>query len=265
MNSSVNVPLDQIPFANAVVYGVIILAVLALLFLFGRWFLSKSGVIEIGPLKLKREQQGLSTMHRMDEDSKDSDDSMKTRLRQFTNSMANRILDSFSDYRMCAMTKRALAAAIRFPLYESVNNNHFTKELMPDRFDNYRQRILDQIREEYTGVLLVFDDFSCAKGDELPDWDAAQIRIEQLLDTWLRNTCLAQKECSQEKLDTYQEYQASFKESSDEYRKKIAEDCIAKNERYVTELTHRIMLLETEMKSREEEIKRITPSVLARA
>lgn len=260
MNSNLDVNLGTIPLANAIVYSVLILAALAIAFLFVRWLLTKSGVTGLGGFKIKKEQQGLTSMHSMDEDNKDSDDAMKTRLRQFTNSMANRILDSFWSYHLCAMTKRALAAAIRFPLYESVNNNHFTKELMPDRFDNYRQRILDQIREEYIGILLVFDDFSCTKGDELPAWNTAGTLIEQLLDTWLRNTCIAQIECSQEKIDTYKKYKATFDESEDEYRSKIAEDCLSKNERYTLELKNRVMLLESEMRSREEKVASLTPS-----
>jgi hypothetical protein len=260
MNSNLDVNLGTIPLANAIVYSVLILAALAIAFLFVRWLLTKSGVNALGGFKIKKEQQGLTTMHNMDEDSKDSDDAMKTRMRQFTNTMANRILDAFGEYHLCAMTKRALAAAIRFPLYESVNNNHFTKELMPDRFDNYRQRILDQIREEYTGVFLVFDDFSCTKGDKVPSWATASVLIEQLLDTWLKNTCIAQQDCSQEKADTYTKYRAGFAESDDEYRTKIADECIAKNERYITELMHRVMLLDNEMKGREERIRQLTPS-----
>jgi len=250
MEGTVVANLSEMPLSSIIAYGIVIFIVLMMGMMFMKWLLTKSGVSSVGTLIIKREQEGQTAMYSMNEANKDTDDVMRQRLREGTNSMSNRILELFNAYKLCPMTRRSLAAALRYPLYESINNNHFTKELMPEKYNDYRQRILDQVHEEFVGVYLASKDISCSV-DSLPDWLHSKRIIEQLIDTWLLNTCRAQKDCSLTKIDTYKKYSETFKENKDDFRNKIIDSCIAKNNHYIEEMAKRIIQLSSEIESRE--------------
>ena len=222
------------------------------LILIGTW-LSKAGYIQLGSFTVRKEQQGQTTMHSMNEENDDLDDYLHMKLRQMTNTFRQRIINMFADYKNCTMTKRALSSAIRFPLYESVHNNHFTKELMPGQFEKYRQRILDSLEDEYKDICTTSDETTCGNNG-LPTWKTAAIIIEQLLDVWLRDTANLVQDCSTQKLDVYKKYLAMYEESKDKYRTTIAKACVEKNSRYVEELDRLSEKLGYTIKSREEKL-----------
>lgn len=226
-------------------------AVIALV-LVGTW-LSNMGYIQLGSFTIRKEQQGQTTMHSMDEENNDLDDYLHMKLRQMTNAFRQRIINMFDAYENCTMTSRALSSAIRFPLYESVHNNHFTKELMPGQFEKYRQRILDALEDEYKDIASTSDKTTCGSND-LPPWKTASIIIEQLLDVWLRDTANLVQDCSSQKLGVYKKYLAMYEVNKDKFRITIANACIEKNNRYVEELNRLSEKLGYTIKNREEKL-----------
>ena len=238
-----------LPIDNLVI--VCITAVIALV-LVGTW-LNKAGYIQFGSFTIRKEQQGQTTMHSMNEENDDLDDYLHMRLRQMTNTFRQRIINMFSGYKNCAMTKRALSSAIRFPLYESVHNNHFTKELMPGQFERYRQRILDALEDEYKDICSTSDETTCGNNG-LPPWKTASIIVEQLLDVWLRDTANLVRDCATQKLEVYKKYLESYAENKDKFRVAITNACIEKNNRYVEELDRLSEKLGYTIKSREEKL-----------
>lgn len=222
------------------------------LVLTGTW-LSKAGYIQLGSFTVRKEQQGQTTMHSMNEENDDLDDYLHMKLRQMTNTFRQRIINMFSGYKNCTMTKRALSSAIRFPLYESVHNNHFTKELMPGQFEKYRQRILDSLEDEYKDICASSDETTCDSSG-LPPWKTAAVIIEQLLDVWLRDTANLVQDCSMQKLEVYKRYLSAYTENKDKFRIAITNTCIEKNSRYVEELDRLSEKLGYSIKSREEKL-----------
>lgn len=222
------------------------------LVLVGTW-LGKMGYIQFGSFTIRKEQQGQTTMHSMNEENDDLDDYLHMKLRQMTNTFRQRIINMFSGYKNCTMTKRALSSAIRFPLYESVHNNHFTKELMPGQFEKYRQRILDSLEDEYKDICSTSDETTCGNNG-LPAWKTASIIVEQLLDVWLRDTANLVQDCASQKLDIYKKYLAMYEVNKDKFRITIANACIEKNSRYVEELNRLSEKLGYEIKNREEKL-----------
>lgn len=241
--------LISLPILNLTV--VCLTAVVALV-LIGTW-LNSMGYIQIGSFTLRKEQQGQTTMHSMDEENNDLDDYLHMKLRQMTNAFRQRIINMFDAYDNCTMTGRALSSAIRFPLYESVHNNHFTKELMPGQFEKYRQRILDALEDEYKDIASTSDKTTCGSND-LPPWKTASVIIEQLLDTWLRDTANLVQDCSIQKLDVYKKYLILYSENKDKFRSAITTSCIEKNNRYVEELNRLSEKLTVTIKNREEKL-----------
>lgn len=216
-------------------------------------FLKNMGVIQFGSFTVKKDQEGQSIMHSMNEENNDLDDLLKLKLRQMTNSLRNRITNMFSDFDSCEVVPGALAASLRYPLYESIGNNHYTKELMPTSFPGYRQRMLESLRDEYLHLRRLSGRTSC-QINNLPEWDDAADRIEQFLDMWLRDLVNYVKDCSESKLLTYKKYLEYYDANKDAHRSRITKDCIEKNERYVRELDERSMQLSRDIRQREEKL-----------
>lgn len=212
-----------------------------------------ANVIQLGSFTIRKEQEGQTTMHAMNEENDDLDDYLHMKLRQMTNALRQRIVNMFCEYHSCTMTKRALSSALRFPLYESVNNNHFTKELMPGYFDKYRQRILGSLEDEYKDISTSASETDCESND-LPTWRVASVIIEQLLDVWLRETANAVQDCSRQKLEVYARYLTQYEESHDKFRTSITKACIEKNTRYIEALDRLAENLDRDIKDREEKL-----------
>lgn len=247
MELSIIESVAQMPPTSLVVLCITAAYVISMVFL----ILRRAGVIQIGNITIRKYQEGQTAMHSMDEENADADDFLKQKLRQMTNSLRSRIVAMFSEYPMCQMTRRALTSSLRFPLYESIGNNHFTKELMPERFDDYRQRMIDALYDEYTDLRISYNDLDCSS-DEMPPWETVSDNIEQFLDTWLRDVANQVKACSGQKIETYEKYMKLYESNHDTYRFNIAKNCADKNRRYIDELDRRTAQLSKDIKQRED-------------
>jgi hypothetical protein len=247
MDTSTISTIATMPTVNFVVLCATILGVISVLAL----ILNNMGFLQIGSFTVRKNQEGQTTMHSMDEENADTDDLLKSRLRQMTNSLRKRIFGMFGAYPACAMTKRALSSSLRFPLYESIGNNHYTKELMPDKFYEYRRRMLASLEDEYMDILVSISDTpGCLVQNELPAWEEAEAIVAEYLDRWLLDVVGMVSDCSRQKIETYNKYLKIFSASKDKYRSGIAESCIAKNTIYISELTSRASQLRAEIEQK---------------
>ena len=241
--------ITSMPLANLIV----VCFTTAVIIAFVGWLLHRASIIQIGPFTFRKEQEGQTTMYNMNEENANADDFVKLRLRQMTNALRQRIINMFNAYHACPMTRRALSSSLRFPLYESIGNNHFTKELMPDRFDGYRQRVFDSLKDEYIDVSTSSEETTCEKNN-LPSWTVARIIVEQFLDMWLVEVSNLVQDCSRQKLSTYTEYLTTYEKNKDTYRTAIVTSCIEKNKRYTEELSRLSERLSRDIRQREKEL-----------
>jgi len=235
-----------IPLPNLVVLAFIIVCVLVFFTYLAKHF----GVIQIGTFSIRKEQEGQTTMYNMNEEIKDADDFVQQKLRQMTNTLRQRIVNMFSTYTACSMTRRSLSSSLRYPLYESIGNNHFTKELMSERYEKYRLRILDLLKDEYVDICSKSGVTECGH-NELPDWPGAKASIEQFLDMWLLETANLVQDCAKMKLDTYGKYLPIYESNKDTYRAGIVKACITKNQHYIDSLDRLTEHLMHDIKDRE--------------
>ena len=246
INGSLASSLGAIPLLNLTV--ICVTALLALVII--AFVLNRVGFMQFGSFTIRKEQEGQTSMHAMDEENSDLDDYLHLRLRQMTNALRQRIINMFAHFQTCAMTKRTLSSALRYPLYESIGNNHFTKELMPGQVDKYRQRILDSLKDEYEELCLMSEEGSCAN-NELPPWKTASVIIEQFLDMWMRETANLVQDCARQKREVYKKYLASFTKSRDGFRISIAKSCIEKNTRYIESIGILVDSLDRDIRDRD--------------
>jgi len=197
----------------------------------------KLGISSLGPIKM--EQRNLSTEFKMNEDTREVDEICLRQIRLITNNMKLRINNVFADLKMCTLARVAISTSIRFPLYDSVANNHFTTELMPENFKEYRERLILMIKEEYISLSSASKEIQCNKDQLLPAWEQISQQLIDKIDQWIKSVSREVMITCKKKIAIYQNYLHSFLEMKDEWRVEIVKKCIEKNERYIVVLKER--------------------------
>ena len=233
----VDADLSTIPFENLALLlgGVAVLLILAALVIV--FVVKKLGFKNIGNIQL--EQRGQSTLYSMTEAAKDTDDICKRQMRYITGNIKIHVSNIFTEMNICPIARVAIASTIRLPLFESVANNHFTTELMPDHYDAYKNRIIEMIKDEYVSLAAFSKEVQCAR-DTLPQWDDVKIKLLECIDLWIRRISIEVMRCCEKKVIIYQKYLKEFEEVKDTYRAGIVKNLLEKNLRYIDVLKMRI-------------------------
>jgi len=232
MQGKIEADLAAMPLVNMVVFFVGIAMLLVLIAV----IMHKLGIISIGPIR--REHQGQSSIHTMNEENYKLDDACRKQMREVTNKMKRHISNIFAELRVCTIARLAIASVIRQPLYESVANNHFTTELMPEHYGAYRERIIEAMRDEYVSLSAASMDIQCGK-TAMPSWDDVGKQLVDCIDLWLKRVSREVLLCCDKKIGVYKEYLQNFESVKDGYRAGIVKKCIDKNERYASVLRTR--------------------------
>jgi len=233
MHGEVNADFTTMPVANMI----ILLAGIAFLLIITAVVIvvvvRKLGIKSFGPFKM--EHNSITTMYDMNEKIKDIDDLCHRQMRYITDRMKIHISNIFAEMNICIPARVSISSAIRFPLYESISNNHFTTELMPERYPIYRDRIIDTMKDEYISIATANKDEQCNR-DKLPPWEQMSDLLISCIDLWLKRIAKEVMDACEKKITVYKDYLRGFAESEDEFRIGICKECIEKNERYIREL-----------------------------
>ena len=236
MQGTIEADLAAMPLENlALLFGGIAF-LLVLLAVIAAVLVRKLGIKSLGPIKL--EQRGQSAMFNMNEENKELDDACRRRMRDETGKMKMHISNIFAELRICALARLAVSSTIRYPMYESVANNHFTTELMPERYGAYRERIIEAMADEYKSLSSASMDIQCGHAG-LPPWREVEKRLTECIDLWLRRISREVMLCCEKKIAVYQKYLPDFEAAKDDYRIGIVKGCIEKNGRYADVLKTR--------------------------
>lgn len=224
MQGNVTADLSSMPIGNLLVIFIGIAGLILIVTFVVRYLNIRS----IGPIK--REQESYSVINEMNSANKDVDDGLLAKLRDYTDETRVALVNSFKDTTMSGILRRALSGAVRFPMYKSINNNHFTKVLMPDRISAYRERILRQLRNEYEDLQMSAEQ----EGVRLLSWsDGGDKKLIEYLDSWISYAKSMVCEACSDKIQNYQEYK---KHITSDYWLKMVDSLIEKNRRYIERL-----------------------------
>jgi hypothetical protein len=186
-------------------------------------------------IPFKAEHNNTSSMYDMNEKIKDIDDLCHRQMRYATDRMKIHISNIFCKMNICVPARVSISSAIRFPMYESISNNHFTTELMPERYPIYRDRIIDTMKDEYVSIASASEDEQCTR-DKLPPWEQMKDKLVECIDSWLKRIAKEVMDSCEKKISIYKTYLRQFEESEDDFRIRICKECVEKNERYIREL-----------------------------
>lgn len=237
MHGEINADLAVMPFKNMAMLfgGATVLLILGAFLLV--YVVKKLGIKSLGPIKL--EQHGNASLYAMTETANGIDDVCRKQMRQITGNMKIHISNIFAEMQVCTIARIAISSTIRHPLYESIANNHFTTELMPDNYSAYRGRIIETMQDEYVALYAASKSGQC-KRESLPSWDTIGGRLSECVDVWLAKISRDLLAACEKKLAVYRDYLGRFEAAKDGYRAGIVKGLIDKNERYVTVLKTRM-------------------------
>lgn len=229
--------LSTIPFGNLALLlgGIAVLLILVSVIFF--YLIKRLGIKKLGNIQI--EHYGQSELYRMNEEKDTADDICRRAMRAVTANIKLYINNVFSNIKICPMARITIASNIRFPLFESVSNNHFTTELMPDHFEAYRSRIIELIKDEYVSLSSFSKEIKCSH-EQFPPWENVQTQLLECLDVWIKRIAREVYRTCEKKVMIYKKYYKQFFDAKDEYRARIAQKMYEKNERYIEVLKTRI-------------------------
>jgi hypothetical protein len=237
--AAVDVNFSTIPLSNIVALGVVGIAAFAVIIAGCVWAAKTLNIKKIGSIDILEETKKVyenynhmtSCQHFMDDEIHDVDDALRIRLQELTQSVELHTMNVLRQFLKSGILQESLAAHFSLVLTASVIKNHFTKELMPDRYKAYRERITTQFEDRY------LDAYSRVMDAEtgMPSWGKVGGALIGIVDNWLGHTKEAVRGACGDKIDIYSRYAQRFKD--DEYRTGIVNECIEKNKKYIANLT----------------------------
>jgi hypothetical protein len=204
------------------------------------FFVKKLNIRKFGPVERLEEQQkqffdeqqrrnevrnrSMSDQHFMDEENKENDEHLKERCQERTINMRLFFQNELAAIIDDPLTVSAICVHFRATFSNAIIKNHFTKELVPERYAKYRERILNELRAEYVNLAL-------RSNNRIPDVDIVLPIMENFLNSWLY--MIKDELCTtcQEKINVYERYKPRFNETPD--LKEIVDWCIKKNQDYI--------------------------------
>ena len=222
------------PFLAIIIIAAIVFMFSALLFVIVKY------VRKIGPVDLEKENSVESSVYEMNRDNHNIDKGTESRIRNITGSLETRLNNIFFEAGVCPVSVIALTYSALQPLYSSVANNHFTTVMQPNNRENYLNGILRSIEDKYRSTYNAMMNFHCGdKNGNMPKWeeqknenDSPKVRVQKFLDEWVDSVTTEVIKACLKKIELYKSYESAFKGNA--YRTKILNDCIAKNEKYVS-------------------------------
>jgi len=182
----IGVDIANMSLSNLIVMlvGVILLVVLVPVVLIVA--VRKLGIRSLGPIKMER--RGQAVEHYTNERIRAIDDSCRKQMQQHTSRIKRSVHNMFSEMDVDVLARLAISSVIKSPMYESIANNHFTTELMPENFDGYRERIIKTVKDEYVSIARASLVGSYGRSP-LPTWEESRERLTERVDEWLDMVC----------------------------------------------------------------------------
>jgi hypothetical protein len=166
----------------------------------------------------------MSEQHFMDEENKENDDHLKERCQERTTTMRLFFQNELAGIIDDPLAVSAVCVHFRSTFSNAIIKNHFTRELAPERFVKYRDRILNELKAEYGNLAL-------HANNRIPGLEAVLHIMEKFLDSWLSMIKDEVSTTCREKIGVYERYKQQFDETPE--LKEIVEWCINKNKDYI--------------------------------
>jgi len=142
----------------------------------------------------------------------------------------------------CVSSRRALAAALRYPLYEASRRNNFKHALRRNKIGPYIDQLMRELSSEYETYSVELENNTCPVNlarnckNIPPLADVFDGVRYQLVNHWANPIRNEQIDTHRKKIKVYLEHAPIFEQLGDIVMVKVCRDCAAKNQDYIREL-----------------------------
>jgi hypothetical protein len=192
---------------------------------------------EIALMQKSLEFQSLSRSfyYNMDSDGNAVEESYRQRLHHMLAQSRSRFMNAFQEVLpkgSCFLVLRCLNLAIRQTLSTALTNNHFTRVFSSGTYKQYYDRLFASLIDELNELSYTVSSDICDK-DKLPDREVASKILDRFLSQFLLEVCSETKLKCERKVAVYEKYIPEFTRLEDASNLKIAQECLAKNTKYI--------------------------------
>lgn len=168
------------------------------------------------------------------------DQDLHTQIMARTRELKKPLLRAVSDASLCSAALRAIAADLRAPIYQAVDENDFKTKLSSSAREDYLDEKLSELQDEYLDLTAEAGADPCAAGPApvvtWPAWIEVEPGMRQALESWADRVTDAVAGACRQKIEVYKEYLPQFAAAKDKHFAEIVSGCITKNEGYLAEL-----------------------------
>jgi len=184
------------------------------------------------------DQSCQTIMYHLGEDINNIDYELRRDIRRNTQKSNYSVANIGNMERMCQAARHSLFLAFKEPFYEYINNNHFTRELMPPNFEIYRSQLISWLKEAHQEYMFEYNLDSCPQND-MSCWTDVKDSFAFLADEWL---VMVEKEVIKACTRKIRLYELELKHvEKSKHWSAILQTCIAKNKEYVAILSDRLL------------------------
>jgi hypothetical protein len=223
----------QAPLENVALIGVLTIILIVLVPIMVVYLKKKLGITKIGPVNFEATQMMehldlvTANQHYMDDEIHDEDDRFHQKCHELVESIELHLAGILRPTLKHGLLLESIVNRVSLIFTSSIIRNHFTKEFMPDKYSLYRSKLISKIRDRYSDLYERIHDSEIL----IVSWDEMEQKFVQIVDDWLQDISAMLKETCRDKIEIYTRYKSRF--TTDAYRAKICDDCIAKNEKYI--------------------------------
>ena len=186
-----------------------------------------------------------TVMYHLGEDINNIDYELRRDIRRNTQKSNYSVANIGNMEKMCQAARHSLFLAFKEPFYECINNNHFTRELMPPNYEIYRSQLISWLKEAHQEYMFEYNLDSCPQND-MSTWNDVKDSFAFLADEWL---IMVSKEVIKACTRKIRLYELELKNvEKSKHWSSVLNACIAKNKEYVDVLTNRLLKGEARQK-----------------
>lgn len=168
------------------------------------------------------------------------DQDLHTEIMARTRDLKKPLLRVVTGAGLCTAALRAIAADLRAPIYQAVDENDFKHKLAAANREGYLKGKLAALKDEYDDLVAEVGYDPCAAGPAaviaFPPWESVEAGMSRALNGWADKVAEAVSDSCRRKVAVYEEYRPQFESARDKKFTKIVDECIAKNQGYIQAL-----------------------------
>lgn len=168
------------------------------------------------------------------------DQDLHTEIMSRTRALKKPLLRVVNGAGLCTAALRAIAADLRSPIYQAVDENDFKVNMATANREAYLELKLGALKDEYTDLVSEAGTDPCVAGPAavivFPEWDSVKPGMVRALELWADRVSDAVVLSCRRKIEVYEEYRPQFQAARDRKFTQIVEDCITKNQGYIEAL-----------------------------